>query len=104
MKVNKLTEIELDYWVAKTTGNVDFLMKYKSGMAGSSQSVIKLDWNDIGKYVQKYKLQINYDSETKLWIIQNETETNECIGKNVLELIKRCIVKREYGEEVDDQT
>ena len=101
----KVDEIYLDYWVCKSipyAANLEGGKLYRS-IEPYGWETFKVDWNFIGPIIERDKLQINYDSETKAWCVQEENESNCCIsfdtGKDVLiNLVKRAIIIKHYSE------
>ena len=99
MKVNDLEGIELDYWVARAEGlNVRIWgsrVVQNGGMGDSIQYAI--DWNFIGKIIERDGVYVESTdhSDGPPW------EADQSFGKTALEAIKRCLVKRKYGEEVE---
>ncbi len=102
MRADDLTGIELDYWVAKAE-DID---------------VRKLDWNFIGKIIERDRIVILPPWEAHdevecivyfpFWNckIQKTEWKDEWIesdsSESALEAIKRCIVKTKYGEEINE--
>lgn len=117
MKVDELTGAELDYWVAKSEGlkvHIDetvkpaTVMECKGGHYREQFQPLSCDWSFIGPIIERDNIHITqYKDGTPMRTITyfardgwSEYKSNIMVVP-LLDAIKRCIVKRKYGEEVE---
>jgi hypothetical protein len=100
MKVSDLTGSELDYWVAKSQG----FHVYMEGNKKCCDLII--DWNFIMKIMEKDNQHVSlFTKECYFDYGMNGSDpawSVKSTGTDRLEAIKRCIVKRKYGDEVNE--
>jgi hypothetical protein len=114
MKVDDLTGIELDYWVAKSQGlnvkNYSGVLYSSENSKLSSMFILTVDWSFVGEIIEDLNYDIRIynikDPNVKKLVEVVDSETLEIVyskyDKTALEAVKRCIVKLEYGEEVTE--
>lgn len=126
VKVDELEGTQLDYWVAKAEGIEYREVNYSSYIAtmDTLQTATIIDWNFIGKIIERDRIRLllpsDYWEDTPFSmegmaddakylsvykaIIYDQIDSIQGWGidKNPLTAIKRCIVKRKYGEYVNE--
>lgn len=121
MKVDELEGVELNFWVAKAEGvevrkNLGKVERAYDGF-GIQWILFTVDWNFIGPIVDKIDMWTeaefrSFDGKTFYparcrfgpEIYDDEVEHDQSSnGSNVLEAIKRCLVKRKYGESIPNE-
>lgn len=91
IKVDELNEFQLNYWILKSEGIDDKEIRFLD--------LEKIDWNFVGEIIENLNITI-VQQENQVDVLLSEY--GEWVsGKTTLQAIKRCIVKRKYGEEVD---
>ena len=118
IKVDNLKGIELDYWVVKSEGlNVlidleeNHLINPGHAIINKTKKAYTIDWNFIGEIIEKLQLNgVDIELEKDVWGYQcsfiekpkdafSFKEVWACVkADSSIEAIKKCIVKRKYGE------
>lgn len=114
MKVDELTDIELDLWVCKAEGyetaNIYLSPRLCRELISEFNNVVHeivVDGNFIVKIIERDKIEIQWREMVKdeyyciAFSFLDEATWKLGKGKSALEAIKRCIVKRKYGETVE---
>lgn len=128
MKVNELTGIGLDYYTAKAAGlkpriigndepSIDepfIVVEYPYPSLepllefdGEKYRRFDTDWNFIGQIIERDEIEYFIPMKGKCYFDYESIDlamnySCEATGLTTLEAIKRCIVKRKYGEEVKE--
>ena len=110
MKVDDLKRIELDLWVAKAeglnpkivegTGPHFYGSPMPSWIAHQEGAEIFIDWDFIGPIMERDRLDIIYGSR-KTPTLSGASKGGLGYGDTGIDAVKRCIVKRKYGETVE---
>lgn len=107
MKVNSLTQEQLDYWVAKASGikltptpdGKGFLYQPHSSMPPRQWAPSRF-WSQGGPIIEESRIDLNWDWEASSeWTASIEPDIN-AQGKTVLEAAMRAYVISKFGEEV----
>jgi len=102
MRVDELSGIALDFWLIKAEGKETPGLCYDDDGVHAYNPlpfIVIIDWEDIGPIVERDKILLAYNKKIT-WVAFSAT--CEVSGSTALEAIKRCIVKRKYGEEVEE--
>jgi len=114
MKIDELSGIELDYWAVRVEWPNSRVRIDNDGSPviveeirpGHWFPIADVDWSFIGTIIERDKINLSSENEGVRWLAEvfiDGFSTHRGIAETALEAIKRCIIRREYGESVDHE-
>lgn len=109
MNVADLSSIELDYWVSRAEGyykDLDLQRYIKNRKEGGFYRLV--DWNYIGEIIKRDGICLNWSGSSDIlnWYAKSDIDLPviECHSFDPLEAVKKCIVKRKYGDNMKSKS
>lgn len=101
MKINELTTVQLDYWVAKAQGWTQDTLWGKWKPAEYHPTT---NWQQVGELIEKFKIMLIYQVQIKKWVAQfSEDVPTMNYADDPKVAVCMAVIASVFGDEVSDE-